>query len=171
MLAVVQDLLELDPVGAEVDLIAAVDLPEPQRRLLDHDRDMTGTLEAFTGTQLTLQALQVRREGPHMHRKVVLLAGTQPVEFGAIRIDLEALPPSVLPQIEAAELPLGGLLSSAGIRLASEARGFLRTNATAATEALGAAGPLFGRLARLFDGEGRTLADVVEILPSFHDRD
>lgn len=171
MLTVVQDLLELGDTGDEVELVAAVDLPEPQRRLLDHDRDMTGTLEAFTGTRLTLRALQVRREARLIHRRVVLLAGTKPVEFGAIRIDLDALPPSVLPLIEAAELPLGGLLSRAGVRLASEARGFLRTNAPTATEALGAEGPLFGRLARLLDDAGRTLADVVEILPPFHDHD
>ena len=52
-----------------------------------------------------------------------------------------------------------------------EARGFVRTTAAQAAEALGVQGPLFGRLARLLDGAGRTLADVVELLPPFENRD
>ena len=39
MLTVVQDLLELTAPGAEVELVDAADLPEPQRSLLDHDRE------------------------------------------------------------------------------------------------------------------------------------
>lgn len=171
MITVVQDLLELTAPGAEVELVDAADLPEPQRSLLDHDRDMTGTLERFAGTGLSLRPLAVRREGEHLYRRVVLLAGQEPVEYGAIRIDLGALPPEVVPDVEAGARPLGGLLSEAGVALSSEARGFVRTTAAQAAEALGVQGPLFGRLARLLDGAGRTLADVVELLPPFENRD
>ena len=101
---------------------------------------------------------------------MLLLAGEEPVEYGAIRIDLSALPREIVSQVELAQQPLGGLLSRAGVELSSEARGFLWTDAAAAAEALGAEGPLYGRLARLQDSGGRTLADVVEILPPFADR-
>jgi len=171
MLTVVQDLLELSAPGAEVELIEAAELPRLQRRLLDHHRDMTGTLEAFSGESLRLRVLRVRQDERWMHRRVVLLAGDEAVEYGAIRIDLDALPASVRPAVEEAELPLGGLLTRAGIPLVSEARSFLRTSASTATEALGVEGPVFGRFARLLDGQGRTLADVVEILPHFQGRD
>lgn len=170
MIAVIQDLLELSAPHAQVSMVEAAELPQPQRRLLDHGRDMTGTLETFLGQQLTLKPLYVRREGDLLYRRVVLLAGDEPVEYGAIRIDLAALPAETRPAVEAGEQPLGGLLSRAGVKLASEARGFVRTEASAAAEALGAQGPLFGRLARLYDGTGRTLADVVEILPPYTDR-
>jgi len=169
MISVVHDLLELGAPGTEVELVDAADLPDLQRRLLDHDRDMTGTLEEYVGQSLALRALKVRRSGTWLHRRVVLVAGDEPVEYGAIRIDLEALPAEVLPAVEAAELPLGGLLTRAGLDISSEARGFLRTSAPTAAEALGSNEPLFGRLARLQDGAGRTLADVVEILPPFHE--
>ena len=171
MLTLIADLLGLEAPEDEVQLMAAADLPQPQRRLLDHGRDMTGTLEAFTGERLTLKALQVREEDHHLHRRVILLAGQEAVEYGAIRINLAALPPAVVPAVLAAEQPLGGLLTAAGLHLTSEARGFLSTRARSATEALGADGPLFGRLARLSDDAERTLAEVVEILPPFHGRD
>jgi len=170
MIGVVQDLLELTAPGARVELVDATELPEPQRALLDHGRDMTGTLERFVGAELSLRVLTTRREHDHLYRRVVLLAGEEPVEYGAIRIDLAAIPPAVVPKVEAAERPLGGLLTSAGVPLNSEARGFVRTTASHAAEALGADGPLFGRLARLMDGAGRTLADVVELLPPFENR-
>ena len=171
MIAVVQDLLELTAPGAEVELVDATTLPEPQRTLLDHGRDMTGTLERFVGEELALRVLASRREHDHLYRRVVLLAGEVPVEYGAIRIDLAAIPAAVVPDVEAAARPLGGLLTRAGVQLSSEARGFVRTTAASAAEALGADGPLFGRLARLMDGAGRTLADVVELLPPFQNRD
>jgi chorismate-pyruvate lyase len=167
MIAVIQDLLELSAPQSEVAMVEASELPEPQRHLLDHGRDMTGTLEAFIGKRLSLKPLYMRREGDVLYRRVVLLAGERPVEYGAIRIDLAALPAATRSLVEAGEEPLGGLLSRAGLELTSEARGFLRTDAGAATQALGATGPLFGRLARLADSQGGTLADVVEILPPF----
>ena len=171
MIHVVHDLLELSAPDAEVTLIELDALPQPQRRLLDHGRDMTGTLEEFLAQRLTLRALHVRREGDSLYRRVLLLGGAEPAAYGAVRIDLAALPPAVRPAVEACEQPLGGLLSRAGIELSSEARGFLRTDAAAARDALGCDGPLFGRLARLSDEGGRTLADVVEILPTFEDRE
>ncbi|MDA1263639.1 MAG: hypothetical protein O2816_01010 [Planctomycetota bacterium] len=166
MITVVHDLLELTAPDAEVELVAASDLPEPQRRLLDHARDMTGTLEAFLGQTLDLRALHARREGDRLYRRVILMAGDRPVEYGAIRIDLGALPADVHDDVLAGTKPLGGILTRAGMQLASEARGFLRTRDASAIEVLGGPGPLFGRLARLRDGAGRTLADVVEILPN-----
>lgn len=171
MIADVQDLLELSAPGAEVEMVAAADLPPLQRRLLDHPRDMTGTLEAFAGARLTLRVQHTRRESEWLYRRVVLDGAGAPVEYGAIRIHLQALPPSLLSEVEAGREPLGGLLTRAGVEVVSTPRGFLRTTARAAREALEAEGELFGRLARLEDGAGRTLADVVEILPPFSDRD
>lgn len=168
MLSLVQDLLHhpTSPVG-ELRVLDSGELPPLQAELLNHSRDMTGTLRKFVGEELSLRALDMRLEDSRVHRRVLLLAGERPVEYGAIRIELDAVPQELVAAIQEARVPLGGLLTSAGIELQSEVRALIETSDPAACEALGCAGPLYGRLARLGDTNGRVIADVVEILPDF----
>src|SRR2546425_4426962 len=65
-------------------------VPPPYKRLIVHHNDMTPTLEKFYGQDIHLRVLGRRRKGDEYFREVVLLldSNDQPVEFGAIKIDL-----------------------------------------------------------------------------------
>jgi len=154
--------------GEPPRVLRGSELPSPYRELLDHERDMTGTLEAYWGGPLTLRALRMERAGDLLLRRVVLCSAERPVAYGAIRIQLAPFDERARELILAASLPLGAILRSEGIEHRARAVGFFRAQADALTLAgldLAGSEPLYGRLAHLGDGRGRTLADVVEILP------
>src|SRR6266568_3807254 len=87
-------------------------VPQPYKQLLIHHDDMTPTLEKYYGRDIHLRLLSRRRKGSGYFREVVLLLdGTnQPVEFGAIKIDLERLEADARRQILEEQRPLGHIL-------------------------------------------------------------
>jgi hypothetical protein len=147
-------------------------IPEPCRSLLVHSRDMTGTLAAFWGGPLLLRPIRVRREGDELYRQVVLVRAEgeeeRPVEAGAIRIYLDAFPDAARKLILGNQVPLGAILSDHSIAYVSRPRGFFRTPTN---DFLRKAFPgegdgiHYGRHNVLSTPAGRTLAEVVEILP------
>ena len=160
----------------ELELIDAAELPQPQRRLLDHDKDMTGTLAAHFGQELDLEALELVPGEGQLSRRVRLVTrqGRRIVEFGTIRIHLGPFVERAREQILAAQLPLGRILQEHRMPFRSSPRAFLR---------LGQPGPLrasfgiehgdvlYGRYNRLHDGSGQLLAEAVEFLPKLPDRE
>ncbi len=148
-----------------------LEMPAGARALLVHDGDMTPTLEAYHGEALTLRVLDSRLEGASCFvREVVLLTRDtgRAVEFGAIRIHLDAFPAQARHDVLACRRPLGGLLTDHGIPHASAPTLFFRLWADEVVRgALGLTGEpvLFGRCNTLRDPGGRTLAQVVEVLP------
>jgi chorismate-pyruvate lyase len=150
--------------------VTAEEIPEPGRQLLAHERDMTSTLEEFHGARTHLRVLQsLTRAGVYQRQVVLALDGTQqPVEFGAITIELAMLPPAARSAVIAARRPLGGILSEHGIEFVSRPRTFIRVASDDVIgRALGLRAPatLYGRCNTLFDPAGQTIADIVEILP------
>lgn len=146
------------------------DLPEPQRRLLVHQSDMTPTLEEFWGETIVLRTLQRRLDQRSLTRLVVLELekSRRPVEFGAIVIHLEPFPPAAQQLIRGCRCPLGSILARHGIVHTSRPRGFFSLQPDAVIcEALGMPAParLWGRKNVLAAEQGQTLAEVVEILP------
>jgi chorismate-pyruvate lyase len=167
----------LDEFYADLGLpllpMTAVDgaaVPEPYKTLLVHQDDMTPTLEGFYGGNLLLKVLGRRRKNRTYSREVVLLLeGTnQPVEFGAIKIDLALFPDKARAEILREELPLGRILREHAIAHSSRPRAFLRLASdrliNSALDLTGAQ-VLYGRCNSLLDPRGRSLAEVVEILP------
>jgi hypothetical protein len=157
--------------GASPHLVAIEPetVPEPYRQLLVHERDMTSTLESFWRSPLRLRVLDKREEGTALLRQVVLVTiDGKPVEFGAIRIQLDAFALEVRADIVACERPLGGLLEQHAIPYTCRPRTFFRLeHDPMAQEAFGLLEPatLFGRHNTLTNGTGATLAEVVEVLP------
>ena len=163
-------------VERELQLIEADGLPQPQRRLLDHDKDMTGTLAAHFGQELDLEALELLPGPEQLSRRVRLLTrqGRRIVEFGTIRIHLGPFAEHARAQILSAELPLGRILQAHGMTFRSSPRAFLR---------LGQPGPLrtsfeiqhakelYGRYNHLHDSSGRLLAEAVEFLPDLQEEE
>lgn len=149
-------------------------LPEPQRGLLVHDRDMTSTLAAFHGEPIGLDVLTRRREGTSLYRQVLLrgTASQRIVEYGAIRIELSAFPTDARFAVLEGRTPLGAILAQYRIRYTSRPRLFFAVEADASLgrllgleERAGDSGLLYGRRNVLADPSGSTLAEVVEILP------
>ena len=146
------------------------EVPQPYRSLLVHEQDMTSTLEKFHHSPVQVQVLSRQRQGDDYYREVVLqLEGSgQPVEFGAIKIHLGLFPPEARAEILRERWPLGHILKDYSIRYTSRPKAFLRVASDRLISRvlhLTGAQQLFGRRNTLFDAEGRSLAEIVEILP------
>jgi chorismate-pyruvate lyase len=162
-----------EQMGLPLPAVARVDgrdMPEPYRSLLVHNRDMTPTLERAHDRRIHLRVLRSALADDVLSRQVVLVAeGSEvPVAFGAIKIHLEHFPEDAKPLVLEGKQPLGAILRSQGIAHAGRPEVFLQVTADALIHnALGLTEPaqLYGRRNMLVDAAGRTLAQVVEILP------
>jgi chorismate-pyruvate lyase len=145
-------------------------VPQPYRRLLVHQNDMTPTLEHFHGHEIHLRLLGKRQKGNQYFREVVLLLdGTdQPVEFGAIKINLNLFSAEAQRHILEEQRPLGHIMQECAVQHSSQPKAFLRIATDQVINgALGLRGAhvLFGRRNTLLDTQNRPLAEIVEILP------
>jgi chorismate-pyruvate lyase len=146
------------------------EMPEPYRRLLVHDRDMTPTLESAYDRKMNLRVLKYSCTDEVFSREIVLIpeGSESPVVFGAIKIYLDEFPTEARELVLERKLPLGTILQLQGIRHYSAPDGFFEIEADAFIEqTLGIQGPakLYGRRNMLGNGAGRKLAQVLEILP------
>jgi chorismate-pyruvate lyase len=146
------------------------EMPEPYRRLLVHDRDMTPTMEAAYGRKMTLRVLKYSLTDEIFSREIVLVpeGSESPVVFGAIKIYLDEFPSEARELVLERKLPLGTILETQGIRHFSKPDGFFEVTSDAFIDkTLGIQGPmkLYGRQNMLGNGTGRKLAQVLEILP------
>lgn len=166
---------ELEPLAAfrplpRIELIESRRIPSPYRALLDHEQDMTSTLEAFHQGRVGLHVLKSLRNESHYLREVALVleGANAPVEYGAIRIVLDSFDAEGLRLILEGRRPLGAILTARGVGYVSRPSAFLQVQADERIKmALGLTQDcaLFGRCNRLSDEKGRVLADIVEILP------
>ena len=150
--------------------IPAEQIPRPYRALLVHQNDMTSTLENFHGCSLHLHVVgRDRRNGEYFREVVLQLDGSdKPVEFGAIKINLDLFPAVAQQRILQERHPLGRILKDCTIDYKSRPQAFFRVTSDALiNRLLKLAEPtsLFGRHNSLFDQQGRSLAEIVEILP------
>ena len=160
----------LPPRACEVETAETGAMPQPYRQLLVHERDMTSTLERFHGESLFLRPVERRREGEHLLRRVILMGSEsgRPREFGAIRIDLAAFEPAAREEILASRRPLGAILALFEVPYTSRPRRFFRLESAAWLNELfhlESSRALYGRQNILATPSGRSLAEVVEILP------
>ena len=157
----------LEPPAAKA--IAADDIPQPYRSLLVHQRDMTLTLEAHFGGRVVLRPLSTFVNGPWYYRRVLLAQeySGRPVEMGAIRIKLAALPRKVQAEIRRNRIPLGRILRDGGVDFTSMPREFFAV--TPNPEMMGVfwmrePRTLYGRRTEVLL-DGRAIGDIVEVLP------
>jgi chorismate-pyruvate lyase len=144
-------------------------MPEPYRRLLVHERDMTPTLEAAHGGKLHLRVLRYAERDGLVRRLVALVLDDEtPVEVGAIKIYLDRLPQAARDLVLKKHVPFGTILQSQGVVHRSRPAGYFQVEVDGLIgEALGAdnGAKLYGRRNTLWTAEGEALAEVVEILP------
>ena len=153
-----------------IERVAPEDVPEPYRRLLVHNDDMTPTLEGFYGTQIHLKIIErVQRDDFYFREVVLQLDRTnQAVEFGAIKVSLTLFPPKARQLILEERVPLGRILEECNVGHSTVAKAFFRVEADELIRrALTLPQPvtLFGRRANILDSQKRPLAEIVEILP------
>lgn len=159
-----------DPPPIEALLVAPEQMPQPQRRLLVHDRDMTSTLEEHHGEPLALRVLERRVDDDIYARHVVLhtVQTQRPVEYGALRVHLPLLDERVRTALFQARQPLGAILNAHGEVYRGCPGAFFRIFSNDLINdslQLGRSQWLYGRCNCLTDRAGRTIAEVVEILP------
>ncbi len=150
--------------------VAGEQIPEPQRTLLVHDRDMTSTLEQFHGSRIHLRLVSLEIRGNILHRQVVLSldAHGEAVEFGAIRVDLDRFQEPWRSEIVASRRPLGGILNASGRPYVSRPSAFLELEADdflCEVLRLRKAIRLYGRQNTLRTPDGLEIAEIIEILP------
>jgi len=146
------------------------EMPEPYRRLLVHDRDMTPTLEAAYDRKMNLRVLKYALDHEVFSRQILLIpeGSDSPVVFGAIKIYLDEFPAAARDLVLERKLPLGTILQSQEIKHFSRPDAFFEVQAEASIgNALGIKGPvlLYVRRNVLGNSTGRKLAQVLEILP------
>jgi hypothetical protein len=153
----------------QVNQVSPEDIPLPYRSLLVHGRDMTLTLEEHFGGRVVLRPLAVFASGAWYFRRVLLVQeySGRPVEMGAIRMKLDALPPRIRGAVLRHEVPLGRILSDAGVDHRSRPRAFLAV--TPNPEMMGVfwmrePRTLYGRRTEVFL-RGTKIGDIVEVLP------
>lgn len=154
----------------EIEMIEPAEMPEPYRRLLVHNNDMTPTLSAYHARVIHLRVLGRQYRDDYYFREVVLVTDETelPVEFGAIRINLALCSRTVRRNILDERVPLGDLLRVHSVPHSSRPKAFFRLKADdVMVRALSLSEPqlLYGRRNTLRDTVGRPLAEVVEILP------
>ena len=145
-------------------------MPEPQRHLLVHASDMTPRLREFHASPITLDVKQAQLAPEYVMREVVLHRASDgaPVEYGAIGIQLEHLPPHLRELVRAGQQPLGGILESESVPHCSAPRAYFCVKAVEHIGQLLGAPPdslLYGRCNALTYPDGTVFADIVEILP------
>ena len=155
-----------------IERVEGAMIPQPYRRLLVHERDMTPTLEAFHGEPIQLRVMSRGVPSGILFREVVLVTKktARPVEFGAIRIRLDGFGTSAREVILEGLIPLGTILKQEEIPHRSEPQRYFRVEpdqVVARALEMEAREPLYGRHNLISSPDGRVLAEMVEILPSW----
>ena len=162
-------------VPPAIDRLDGEEVPQPYRRLLVHDRDMTPTLEAAFGRTIHLRVMQQWISGNLLTRQVLLELDQEgiPVVFGAIRVHLDAFPLPAREEILQGRRPLGAILHHHRLAHQSRPRAFIRVEADGPiSRALRGPSPgsfLYGRLNLLRSLQKETLAEILEILPALQE--
>jgi len=142
---------------------------EPYHSLLVHTGDMTPALENHYQSTIHLQILQAHDNAAGYTREVVLrLDGSErPIEFGAIKINLDLFVKKARAEILEGTRPLGAIMREYSVTHTSRPSAFLQLKSDGViNEALELAGSmtLYGRRNTLVTPQGESLAEIVEIL-------
>lgn len=152
-----------------VKVTRAERIPAPYQILLVHQNEMTSMLERHVGGPVTVRVLSSFSKGRSYFRRVLLAVKStgRPVAMGAVRLRLDVFSPAIRARILAEKVPLGRVLSDAGIRYLSRPTTFLEVTPNA--EMMGVfwmpePRTMYGRRTHVTVA-GKRIGDIVEILP------
>ena len=149
-------------------------MPQSYKNLLVHTNDMTSTLANFHHEGISLQVLDLQNSAGALYRKVLLIGddSARPVEFGAIKINLDSFAPEPRKEIGDGKRPLGSIFQKYNIDHHCDPFSFISVLSDSIINAalkLEESQILFGRRNKITDSSHNTLAEVVEILPPIKD--
>lgn len=153
-----------------IDRIEAREVPAPYHSLLVHDHDMTSTLEKFHKHKIHIRVIARHTFENEYYRESILELdrSRKPVEFGAIKINLDLFPAGARHEILREQRPLGGIMAHFRMTLQSRPSAYLRIASDDYINkglSLDGISFLYGRRNCLLDNWERPLAEIVEILP------
>ncbi len=154
----------------KISSINDVNIPDVERNLLAHHNDMTSTLSKFHDSDLYIEVLNDQFNDNYLLRMVVLkkTKDHNPVEFGAIGINLSSLDNSMVNEINAGRKPLGKLLEQYSVNYMSNPRAYFEIEIDDYISKIlcSEIGTItYGRCNEITDSQGFTIADIVEVLP------
>ena len=155
----------------DAQAIGGAKMPQPYRDLLVHRNDMTSTLESYWSSRVRLRVLNRFQSEQALVRLVVIVTESDktPVEFGAVKIQLNRFDDTMRHLITEGRLPLGRILQDHSVAYNSRPDGFFSVASDKVmTVSLKMTGQqtLYGRRNLLAGANGAMLAQVIEILPS-----
>ncbi len=116
--------IEKGPVFEE---ISSMDMPEPQRTLLCHTNDMTPTLEKYFAENAHLLLLDRQPGHGHFFRHIALVdKDNNPMEVGAIKINISKFPPQAQKLINESFIPLGTIYKMFSIQHRNQPQSYYR---------------------------------------------
>jgi hypothetical protein len=144
-------------------------VPERYQALLNHRESMTVVLERHYRDRLLVRPLWTCSRNGTYSRQVMLVRehGGQPVEMGAINLQVGALSPEVREAIASERLPLGRILTAAYSSYTTRPIFFFSITPDPAMMSwfgMSVSSELYGRYAALIVG-GVCIGAVVEVLP------
>lgn len=153
----------------DYEVVPGDGVPQPYRGLLVHDQHMTVTVEAHHGGPVGVVVLARHYDGPRYSRKIVLTrTGTRKaVQFGVVRIDLDATSQDVRAEIVAGQTPLGRVLIERDVMRRIEPVAYLKIRPNAAQRAWFGDGVtaelVWGRLA-IIHCDGKPAVELLEVV-------
>ncbi|MFM8734349.1 MAG: hypothetical protein ACKOC8_04050 [Pirellulales bacterium] len=157
------------PAFGSWESVAAEEVPEPARSLLDHRSHMTVAMERHHACPMVLRVVAERSgdDGDSHYAREILLARPDGVvvQHGIVRIDMAAVGPAAAAVIRSRSAPLGRILVEAGrlcdvhdvrlLRIMPGPHLALLLNSQARQ--------IFGRVARI-DVAGRPAVELLELV-------
>lgn len=97
---------------AQFEAAAGDQVPEPYRRLLEHEHHMTVTVEAYHKSPVDVIVLEKKVTPTHYAREILLVrqSDQRVVQYGIMRVNLNYLEPEVQKEILSESIPLGRVL-------------------------------------------------------------
>lgn len=150
-------------------MVQADHVPQPFKKLLVHESDMTSVLQNYHRQAIHIEPVEFLHQDRRVLRQVRLCdTKGNPVEFGAIEIELSAFSEAAQQEILASILPLGAILHKFKLEYISTPQGFFHLQSDrhiASVLNLAALQKLWGRVNVLRQIDRAIFAKVVEILP------
>jgi chorismate-pyruvate lyase len=145
-------------------------MPEPYRRLLVHNFNMTPTLEHHHSGTIHIEPIHMVIADEETTREIVLRMDRdeKPVEYGASRIFFPAVTGQARRMIKEAKIPLGTVLRICDCRHTVHSSGYFRIRPSdffLQVFDMQHKSSLFGRRTTLVALDGQTIAEVCEVLP------
>ena len=162
---------DLASFGA-ITAVAAGDLPDVDRQLLDHRSHMTVTMERHHACRLDVRVVAEQKvaegSGTRYAREILLVRPDgQVVQYGIVRIDLAAVDAATAAAIRRAAVPLGRILIEAGLLCDVHRVSLVQIEPGPHLRGvIAAVGPLSGRVAEILVGGQPAIELLVVVVPS-----